>query len=69
MLGLMIKDFALLKVQLRSLVIIFAIAMKTLKVKGISNKYMKYSHLIGGIIMFIIGLLLLLRPQWLMFNF
>lgn len=50
-------------------IIIFAIAMKTLKVKGISNKYMKYSHLIGGIIMLIIGILMLLKPSWLLFNF
>lgn len=50
-------------------IIIFTIAMISLKVTGISNKYNKYSHLIGGIIMFIIGLLLLLKPEWIMFNF
>ena len=50
-------------------IIIFAIAMISLKITGISNKYNKYSHLIGGIIMFIIGLLLLLKPEWIMFNF
>ena len=49
--------------------VIFFIAMKTLKLKGISNKYMKYSHLIGGIIMLIIGLLMLFKPAWLLFNF
>lgn len=49
--------------------IIFAIAMKTLKLKGISNKYMKYSHLIGGAIMLIIGALMFLKPAWLLFNF
>ncbi|MCR5787561.1 MAG: hypothetical protein K6G37_00490 [Bacilli bacterium] len=49
--------------------IIFAIAMKTLKLKGISNKYMKYSHLIGGLIMLVIGLLMLFKPAWLLFNF
>ncbi len=50
-------------------IIIFAIAMKTLKIKGISNKYSKYSHLIGGIIMIIVGLLMVFKPEWLMFNF
>ena len=50
-------------------IIIFTIAMISLKITGISNKYNKYSHLIGGIIMFIIGLLLLLKPEWIMFNF
>ena len=49
--------------------IVFFIAMKTLKIKAISNKYTKYSHLIGGIIMLIIGILMILKPEWLMFNF
>ncbi len=48
---------------------IFFIAMKTLKIKGISNKYTKYSHLIGGIIMVLIGVLMVVKPEWIMFNF
>lgn len=50
-------------------IIIFVIAMKTLEIKVISNKYGKYSHLIGGLIMLIIGLLLIFKPEWIMFNF
>ena len=50
-------------------IVIFAIAMRTLKVTGISTKYNKLSHLIGGIVMIIIGLLMLFKPAWLMFNF
>ena len=50
-------------------IIVFIIAMKTLEIKAISNKYTKYSHLIGGIIMFILGILMILKPEWLMFNF
>ena len=50
-------------------IIVFVIAMFTFKVTGISTKYTKYSHLIGGIIMLIIGLLLILKPSWIMFNF
>jgi len=49
--------------------IIFIIAMTTLKITGISNKLTKYTHLIGGIIMFLIGLLLIVKPEWIMFNF
>lgn len=49
--------------------IVFFIAMKTLKITAISNKYSKYSHLIGGLIMIAIGLLMILKPEWLMFNF
>ena len=50
-------------------IIIFIIAMKTLEIKAISNKYTKYSHLIGGLIMFILGMLMIIKPEWLMFNF
>ncbi len=49
--------------------IVFFIAMFTMKVSGISNRYAKYSHLIGGIIMVLIGILLLVKPEWLMFQF
>ena len=49
--------------------VIFFIAMFTMKVTGISTKYNKYSHLIGGIIMLIIGILLMVAPGILMFNF
>lgn len=50
-------------------IVIFVIAMTTLKVTGISNKYTKYSHLVGGILMFIIGILMIFKTDWLMFNF
>ena len=50
-------------------IIVFVIAMLTLNIKAISTRYTKYSHLIGGILMLIIGLLMLFKPSWLMFNF
>ena len=50
-------------------ILVFSIAMFTMEATGITTKYNKYSHLIGGIIMIIIGLLLILEPGWLMFNF
>ena len=50
-------------------IIIFVIAMLTLNIKAISTRYTKYSHLIGGILMLLIGLLMLFKPEWLMFNF
>lgn len=50
-------------------IIIFTIAMITFKVTGISTKYTKYSHLIGGLIMLLIGLLMIFKPSWIMFNF
>lgn len=48
--------------------IVFFIAMFTMKATGISTKYGKVSHLIGGIIMLLIGVLLLVKPDLLMFN-
>lgn len=48
--------------------VIFAIAMFTLKATGISTKYSKWSKLIGGILMIIIGLILIFKPEWLMFG-
>lgn len=48
--------------------IIFIIAMITLKMTGISTKYSRYSSLIGGGLMLIIGLLLIFKPEILMFG-
>ncbi len=48
-------------------IIIFMLAIKTFEVTGISTRYTKYSHLIGGIIMLIIGILLLINPRLLSF--
>ena len=49
--------------------VIFVVAMLTLKVSGVTTKYNKMSHLVGGIIMILIGLLLIFKPEWIMFNF
>ena len=49
--------------------VVFLIAVFTMKVTGISTKYNKYSHLLGGIIMVLVGILLLFKPEWLMFQF
>ncbi len=46
----------------------FCIAMFTLKLTGITNRYSKYSHLIGGILLLGIGLLLLFKPELLLFT-
>ena len=48
--------------------VIFIIAMITMNVTGISTKYNKYSHLIGGIVMLIIGLLLIFKYEVLTFG-
>ena len=47
---------------------VFFTAMITLQAVGIQSTYARYSHLIGGICMFIIGVLLLFKPEWLMFG-
>ena len=50
-------------------IVIFTIAMISFKVTGISTKYNKYAHLVAGIITILIGLLLIIKPSLLMFNF
>lgn len=47
---------------------VFFVAMTTLQMTGITTKYSHISHLVGGIIMLIIGLLIIFRPEWLMFG-
>ena len=49
--------------------LVFYIAMKTMSVTGLSSKYGKWTHLIGGIVMIIIGTLMILKPGWLQLNF
>ena len=49
--------------------VIFFIAMTTMQVTGFSTKYGKLSKLVGGILLLFIGLLLVFKPEWLMFNF
>lgn len=45
---------------------IFFTAMMTLKITGIQGKYSQISHWIGGILLLIIGILLIFKPDWLM---
>ena len=48
--------------------IVFSVAMTTLKTMGLTQKYSRVSSLIGGILILVIGLLLIFRPEWLMFG-
>ena len=49
--------------------IVFLIAVRTMELTGFSTKYGKLSKLIGGILLLGIGILLIFKPEWLMFNF
>lgn len=48
--------------------IVFIVAMITLQMLGLGAKYKQASDLIGGILMFILGILLIFRPEALMFG-
>ncbi|MBU1255781.1 hypothetical protein KKH35_02835 [Patescibacteria group bacterium] len=48
--------------------IIFGIALITLSQIGFTEKYTKWSTLIGGLLIFLLGLLLIFRPEILMFG-
>ena len=49
--------------------VVFTISMITLEATGITNKYNKICTLVSSIIMVLMGLLLIFKPGWLMFNF
>ncbi|MFA6325257.1 MAG: hypothetical protein WCX46_03470 [Candidatus Paceibacterota bacterium] len=48
--------------------IVFAISATTLQLTGISTKYGRFVHLISGIIMLFLGVLMIFKPEWLMFG-
>jgi len=47
--------------------LVFVIAMTTLKAIGLHSKFSRYSSLIGGILIFIIGALMIFKPEILTF--
>jgi len=49
-------------------IVVFIIAMLTLQITGMTTKYTRATRLIGGIIMLIIGVLMILKPEWLTFG-
>jgi cytochrome c biogenesis protein CcdA len=48
--------------------LVFVVAMTTLQITGVTSKYSRFSHLIGGLLMLGLGLVLIFRPEWLMFG-
>ena len=48
--------------------IVFGIAMTTLRYANINTKFARYSHFIGGIVMLILGVILIFKPELLMFG-
>lgn len=50
-------------------ILVFGLSMITLEATGITNKYNKLCTIISAIIMIIMGLLLIFKPDWLMLNF
>lgn len=47
---------------------VFAVAMTTFHLTGITTRYVGVSHLVGGFLMIIVGLSLIFKPEWLMFG-
>jgi hypothetical protein len=46
--------------------VVFFISMITLQAAGVSTKFTKWNHLIGWVLMVILWLLILFKPEWLM---
>jgi hypothetical protein len=59
--------FYILIFMLDDLIVFFA-AMITLQVTGLSTKYKRYSNLIGGFLMLLLGFLLVFKPEALSFG-
>jgi hypothetical protein len=49
-------------------IIVFVVAMITLQLIGLTTRYRRFSSLIGGLLMLLIGVLLIVKPGWLMFG-
>lgn len=49
--------------------LIFFLAIKTFEVSGISKKYTKMSGIVGGFIILLIGIILIVKPELLMFGY
>ena len=49
--------------------IVFTMSISTLTIAGVTTKYNKLVKIIGGILMIVMGLLLIFKPDWIMLNF
>lgn len=49
-------------------IVVLILAFLTFRITVASAKYTRWSHLIGGILMLILGILLILKHEWLMFG-
>ena len=49
-------------------IFVFVAAMVTLRASGLTGRYSRYAHLVGGVVITVVGLLLLFRPEWLSFQ-
>jgi len=47
---------------------VFVAAMLTFEIAGMTTKYVRIARLLGGLLMLLIGMLLIFKPQWLMFG-
>ncbi|MFN0317397.1 MAG: hypothetical protein ACKVQA_20430 [Burkholderiales bacterium] len=48
--------------------IVFGAAMIAVEAASLGSRYVRWSHLVGGIVLLAIGAVLLLRPGWLSFS-
>lgn len=45
--------------------LVFFVAMTTLQLTGMTTKYVRVAKLVGGVLMVLIGILLIFKPEWL----
>ena len=49
--------------------VVFTISICTLTISGVTTKYNKLVKIVGGVLMLLMGLLLIFKPEWIMLNF
>jgi cytochrome c biogenesis protein CcdA len=47
---------------------IFVIAMVTMQAVGVESKYARWVKIFGGLVMLVLGILLIFKPEWLLFG-
>jgi steroid 5-alpha reductase family enzyme len=48
--------------------VVFFVAMFTMRAFAVSTKYARLTNFIGGVLIFILGMLLIFKPAWIMFG-
>ena len=46
---------------------VLVVALRTFEITGVTMGYTRWAHLVGGVLLVVIGAFLMFKPQWLSF--